>query len=348
VLFLSNMFRLSKARSFSLWIVCIIFFILAFAAGWFSRGQASGVSFIPNDPALRAPGNYKYINPLLTCGTWDSKDFDEYAVFKNQVTHFIADTVKAGTADTVSVYFRDLSGPHWFGVNENLKFSPASLLKVPVMIAYLKYAEKNPEILKKTIAYDGSVDLNKHEYFRSPYYITPGKSYKVSDLLTAMIVNSDNNATALLDTSINPHSLTEVFTDLGLSIPDNTTSVDSIDFMSPKSYSYFFRVLYNATYLSRDSSERALDLLHLPDFLQGIEATVPTDVTVAQKFGERSVLTSTGALDHRELHDCGIVYHPKYPYVICVMTKGKDFAGLVSTIQNINRIVYDDVSKSEL
>jgi len=100
-------------------------------------------------------------------------------------------------------------------------------------------------------------------------------------------------------------------TDLGLSVPLAQPDVASTILCPRSRISYFFRVLYNATYLSSDSSEHALSLLNLPDFPQGIEATVPKGVAVAQKFGERSVFTSTGAVDHRELHDCGIIYYPK-------------------------------------
>lgn len=341
-----GMLQPCKSKGFRLWATGVAVFVLAFGIGWFSRTRLYGGNFVPTDPALRASGNYKYINPLLACGTWENKDFDEYALFKNRVAKFVGDVTESGAADIVGVYFRDLLGPRWFGINENVKFSPASLLKVPIMIAYLKSAEKNSEILNKTIYYDGNLDLNKNERFRSPYGIAAEKSYKVDDLLTAMIVNSDNNATMLLDDNINKASLTEVFTDLGLSIPsDDSSNSASADFISPKSFSYFFRVLYNATYLNNDFSEKALSLLAGPDFPQGIQAGLPIAVLAAQKFGERSVFSTTGKFQYEELHDCGIVYYPARPYLLCVMTKGKSFDSLVSVIQNISKIIYTAIAK---
>ena len=81
-----------------------------------------------------------------------------------------------------------------------------------------------------------------------------------------------------------------------------------------------------------------------PDFPQGLQAGVPTDIEVAQKFGERQVFTPQGDLTERELHDCGIVYHANEPYVLCIMTRGKDFNTMTSNIKDISKIVYDHVS----
>jgi len=42
-----------------------------------------------------------------------------------------------------------------------------------------------------------------------------------------------------------------------------------------------------------------------------------------------------------QLHDCGIVYYPQRPYVICVMTKGRDLDVLKNVIKGISEIVYE-------
>ncbi len=323
--------------------LCLVLCALAFSAGWLAHGMTPTGAYLPVDPPLRAKGDYKYINRLLACGTWESADSDQYSLLKRKVENFLTTATNSGKVSSAGIYFRELQGGRWFGINENAKFSPASLLKVPIMIAYLKSAEKQSKILDAVLAYDGTFDLNKEEYFRSPYWIGAGNGYKVSDLMTAMIVNSDNNATSLLFNAIDQSSLAEVFTDLGLSIPaDNTPTVDDI---SPKSFSYFFRVLYNATYLNEEFSEKALDLLGRAQFPRGIQAGVPSGTTTAQKFGERSVLSKDGTLQYRELHDCGIVYSSVRPYVLCIMTRGNDFNDLVSVIQNVSAMTYEEVTK---
>ena len=113
--------------------------------------------------------------------------------------------------------------------------------------------------------------------------------------------------------------------------------------MSVEEFATFFRVLYNATLLSKDMSEKALDLLARAEFKEGLVEGVPASVTVAHKFGER-VFGSNGEI--KELHDCGIVYYPEHPYLLCVMTKGSSFEYLDDGIREISHIVYEKVNRT--
>jgi beta-lactamase class A len=84
-------------------------------------------------------------------------------------------------------------------------------------------------------------------------------------------------------------------------------------------------------------------LLSQTRFADGLVGGVPTGIPVAHKFGERT-FQQGGVVQHKELHDCGLVYHPKGPFGLCVMTRGIDFADLAQTIRKITRMVYDEVS----
>ncbi|MEN9613909.1 MAG: hypothetical protein RLZZ347_216 [Candidatus Parcubacteria bacterium] len=294
-------------------------------------------SFNEADSTLRLRGKYNLINPLLVCGNTDSKDFDEYNDLKLKIQKVINAKITDGSAKTVSVYFR--SNGKWLGINENEKYSPASLNKVPIMMAYYKKAEENPGILSQELIYDGSFDQNKQETFRSEYDITPG-AYTIENLIKAMIVNSDNNALILLYNNIDHNSLKEVYTDLGLSVTSDSGLIDSI---SAKEYSYFFRLLYNATYLNDTYSERAMELLASASFPQGIRSGIPKNTTIAQKFGERSTPNKNGIDIERELHDCGIVFNQTHPYNICIMTRGTNFEQLSNTIKAVSTVVYQEI-----
>lgn len=315
-----------------------IFLLCGLLVGGLVSGMFPLRSQFTPESSLRAQGDYKFTNPLLTCGSPDNKSFEEFSPFKKELQDYIDTQVSLGTASKIGFYFRDLNGARWFGINENEQFSPASLLKVPLMIAYYKFAETHPDVLDSTLWYGNTVDANQGETFVSSNPIVAGQAYTVRELLSAMIEKSDNNATNLLSSHINKKSLSEVYTDLGLSVPYGTSA--TVDFMSAKSYSYFFRVLYNATYVSRTHSEQALGLLAAPDFPNGLQASVPTTVEVAQKFGERTVLSPNGAVQFRELHDCGIVYYPNQPYLLCVMTKGQNFDELSAVIRSVGKLIY--------
>ena len=113
--------------------------------------------------------------------------------------------------------------------------------------------------------------------------------------------------------------------------------------ISPREYSRFFRTLYNGTYLSHDLSEQTLDLLSKTNFTQGLVAGIPKDIAVSHKFGEQTIniVNLNNQQVIRELHDCGIVYLPNNPYLICIMTKGIDFINLQTVIKDISKISWD-------
>ena len=82
--------------------------------------------------------------------------------------------------------------------------------------------------------------------------------------------------------------LGDVFRDLDISVPSDYAQQY---FISAKNYSLFFRVLYNATYLSREMSEKALGLLSKTVFRDGLTAKLPSSVVVSHKFGEWVLLS---------------------------------------------------------
>jgi poly(A) polymerase Pap1 len=85
-------------------------------------------------------------------------------------------------------------------------------------------------------------------------------------------------------------------------------------------------------------SNKALEVLSQTEFDECIHGSVPEGTKVAHKFGERK----NGK--EQQLHDCGIVYYPQNPYLLCVMTKGKNISELLPIIKHVSKEVYDEVS----
>ena len=180
-------------------------------------------------------------------------------------------------------------------------------------------------------------NLNGAETIKATEYILPHKSYTINELIRYMIVDSDNNATAILLKNIEPKILESIYGDLGVELPTDPT-----DYISAKTYSLFFRILYRSTYLTRDMSEKAMKLLSESEFNDGLKAGVPAGIKLAHKFGEYEGRDNSGSVT-KELHDCGVVYYPKHPYMLCVMTKGSDLGNLKEVIKNISQTVYTEI-----
>jgi len=314
-------------------------FLFAIFLCWL--GYQKGLIFIPTpNKVLRLnQTNYPLIDPLLLCNT-EPKDFNLDKKLTSTVKDFVNARIAANKAENMSVYLIDYASGKWVGVNENERYDPASMLKVPIMIAYYKNVETNPTILSQSTSYTGD-DQNTGEYFKSKNTIKAGQMYTIEQLIQSMIENSDNTASALLESYIDKNSLYTVYTDLGLPVP---ADAPNIQYLSAKLYAYFFRILYNGTYLDKKYSERALEYMTKSD-IPGIRAGVPAGVTVAQKFGERSIYDTNGALKDRELHDCGIVYKKDSPYLLCIMSRGQNFDDLAKNISDLSQLVYENIDK---
>ncbi len=294
----------------------------------------------------KCDSNLKMITLDLKCNKTYVIDKAEYLTLRDKITSYIADEMAAGHLMRAGVYFRDLDNGPTMGINEKDKFVPASLLKVPLMITYLNIADDTPDILNEKLGFDWSTLPGLEQYYKPSHTIEPKTPYTVNELLYNMIAYSDNASYDVLLQHLKDIDPTmgiffSTFQDLG--IIDPASSLDQS--ISTKSYASIFRALYNASYLSKESSEKALEMLAASDFNDGLVAGVPTGTVVAHKFGERYGIT---AKDFKELHDCGVVYYPGNPYLLCVMTEGPDYSGLAAVIQNVSRMVYTEVNSRKL
>jgi len=147
-----------------------------------------------------------------------------------------------------------------------------------------------------------------------------------------MIVESDNDAAFLLYGAADERAVRAAYADLGLRFPETD---DASDTTTVAEFARFFRFLYNSTYLTEEYSEYALGLLAEARFNGGIVDGTPGSLTIAHKFGERTLSGAVLGAPIRELHDCGIVYHPERPYLLCIMTKGHTFDDLANIIRGI-------------
>ena len=167
--------------------------------------------------------------------------------------------------------------------------------------------------------------------------LVSGEEYTVEQLLEHLIKYSDNDALTALYPLLPEKEYVSLFDRLGVkgvNLSDAQTTLTVVE------YSTFFRVLYNASFLSQEMSEKALELLVGATYDGGLSGGVPRSVPVAHKFGERDLGDG-----FYQLHDCGIVYEPQKQYLLCVMTRGKNQNELSSVIKEISKYTYEQVSK---
>lgn len=303
--------------------------LLAAGCGRFQRQDRQAVQY----HRQKTP-RYPLVTPLLDVD--ENIEFRELRPLRAAVNGLVSRRVApGGGVEAMAVYFRDLNGGPWFGVNEREPFIPASLFKVPIMMVLLKKAEEDaPGLLKLKITPDERYSAEDQEP-APEQQVQSGRTYTIEELIRLMIVHSDNRAHGLLLDYLDHGGFRHLFEDLGLPPPD----LRSEAYLSAREYSAFFRILYNASFLSRADSNWALSLLTQTSYKDGLVAGLPPGTVAAHKFGTRRY---EGKPD-KQLHDCGIVYHPRLPYLLCVMTRGRSMAEQAAAIRDVSALVHKTV-----
>lgn len=283
--------------------------------------------------------SFKYIRTAAeTRGSDEHRVTRELAPFRYKVKALIDERTAKNDARAVSVYFRDLNNGTWFGIGEKEKISSRSLLKLPLMIAYFKWAEANPLVLRKSLTYSSANSAEGGGGEKSG--MEPGRQYTVNDLIFRMITEDNSDAYSLLFANIPRPRIDKVFKDLNVEYDPHRDE----DVMSLRAFASFYRVLFNASYLNEEMSEKALRYLAKPSL---ISSGVPFNVEIAGKTGMRTVKIPVNGKEEEfeQIHQICIIYHSRRPFLIGIMARGEDPDSLVKVIRDVTKLVYEEVDQ---
>lgn len=318
-----------------------------FACGIFAAGILLGWKITPSLTGVDASGfkplrakdaDYPLIEPLLSCRINTSAATQAYSSLQTSLEDDIDHAIASENVTRASVFLRNFESGEWLGVNGDDGYSPSSLMKILTLIAYLRVSETTPGYLDQTITVTSIPKLAQQNILPANTAIV-GKTYTVRELLTMMIIDSDNASANILNENINQVVLQNIMSDLEISSLDESTNFA----ISPRLFSRFLTILYNSTYLSRANSQYALELLTQTTFTDGMLSGLSDNLTTAHKFGENTFIDPDGT--HKaQLHECGIVYRNE-PYLLCIMTEGTNRDSLPGLIQTLTKTVDDFMAK---
>jgi beta-lactamase class A len=314
----------------------VVLFLLVLLSGYFLLQSKQHRKLIQEPLAHQTKCSYEYINPNR-CEPALVRKTKEYAVLRGELNDVIDRETKNGKLTSGAVYFRDLQSGPIININDQEDFIPASLLKLPLLITYYKKAEEDPSILSRKIKVAGDV-ASLDQNIKPEQTAQIGQTYTIDQLLALLVTQSDNTSWKVLLNDLRKNYSEEDFigtlSDLGIVDPRKRNDQQ---YITVQEYASVFRLLYNSSYLNIDMSDKALKLLTQSSFHDGLVAGLPNDIVVAHKFGEQK----NG--NEQQLHDCGIVYYPPNPYILCVMTRGYETDELTPIIKEISQKVYDEV-----
>ncbi|MFN8164823.1 MAG: serine hydrolase [Bacteroidia bacterium] len=320
-------------KKIPLYIVLLLVTAITVAISYFFLKKAPQKENIvekkPAEIELIRNTQYEFIKPLMMIET--PEEDPSFATLKNMLENYYSAEKGNGSIQSVSVYLRDLNYGKWMSINPNEEYSPGSMLKIITLISMLKDSEKDKSVLERRVFFEKHFsELPSQTIVASP--LQPGKDYSIRELLEKMIIDSDNDATALLGTQTNFTTYFAFLQEIQFTLPE----LGQKDYpITASKYSRLFRVLFNSSYLNQQNSEYALNLLSQSKFKEGIAKYIPKNTKVAHKFGERFI----GA--DLQWHESGIVYLKDRPFLLTVMSRGADQNKLKEILSTTGQTVFD-------
>jgi beta-lactamase class A len=231
----------------------------------------------------------------------------------------------------LGVYFEYLPTGASVGVKDQLQVEIGSLAKVPAVMGVYR------EIEQKTISINDVLtvtEANLDNRFGDLWKKGAGTTLSVEEAIRLTLQESDNTAASVLTESLSNETLLDVFDELDL--PKTRTGPFPV--MSPKSYASVFRNLFLSAYLSHESSNAILEQLTRTKFSDKLPSGVPAEISVAHKIGVFRIA------DTQDIYsDCGIIYVPSRPYILCVMVAADESIAR-EEINAYSKMVYSFVS----
>lgn len=235
--------------------------------------------------------------------------------------------------DSFAFYFEYLPTGTSIGVNEKTDFIAASLIKLPVVMTYY-YELEQKGITKST----QTVTIEKKHMDRSfgdLWKRGEGSQISLEEAAKLMLTDSDNTAFYVLRDYIAKKSFDQVYNGLDIEVRTNKDEV----ILSAKEYSSILKALYFSSILNKEHSQKILDLLSRTKFSDKLPAGVPKGIIVSHKIGSYD--------DGNMLfyQDCGIVYVPQRPYLLCMISKSDENQARERMVK-LSKTVYDYVNRA--
>ena len=232
-----------------------------------------------------------------------------------------------------SFYFEYLPDGTSIRVGDDSELVAASLIKLPLVMNLYRAAELGDVDLNKTVAIAPSeVDDAYGDLYKkgAGYHLTLREAARLA------LEDSDNTAAHVVYDAANGLLSYDQQSLAQLDIDQTLQQGQAV--ISAKSYSSILKSLYFSAYLSKGDSQELLGYLTHSSATNRLTKQLPKDVLVAHKIGVNNTAWSES--------DCGIVYVPKRPYMICVMVGLPDDQAN-AFIADISKQVYDYVSQQQ-
>jgi beta-lactamase class A len=256
---------------------------------------------------------------------------------------------KSGS-EVIAVAVRDLETGLEYGRHADRWFHAASTIKIAILLG-VYHGLHTGELVHHSRVHVRNRFLSAHdgEPFRvsadrdanSAVHAAIGKTMRIEELASHMIVTSSNLATNLLLDLVGLEHVQNVLLELGIEGVDVRRGVEDerayehgiVNRVTANGLVDLLRLIAEERAFSAELSREMLEVLYDQEFNGGIPARLPKGVRVAHKTGDISTVA----------HDAGIVYAPdRKPYILSVLSEWPpEVSKRSSTIAAVSYAVYE-------
>lgn len=240
---------------------------------------------------------------------------------------------------TVSVAVRNIENARDFDLNPDAVISSASVIKVPILVEALRQVREN------ALSLDTEYVINDPEPARGAgvlRYLHQGISLTLHDLLTLMIIVSDNFATNRLIDIVGMENVNRTMG--GMGFPNTLLRRKMMDWeaieqgrdnvTTAREMAGLLARIARGECLGGGWDEMIVKTLSRQQDTRLLGLFLPDEAELANKTGGRTGIQN----------DCGIVAAPGTRYSIAVLTSGAKSSGdAVVAIGRISRAVWDEL-----
>ena len=245
----------------------------------------------------------------------------------------------ATVSGTVCLSFRDLKTGEQFDLQGDRSVHSASTIKLVIMAELMARVAAGALSLDQKITVTPEMKPGGDGILKE---LEPGHSFSLREIMTLMIIVSDNQATNILIDLLGMAAINDRAKAMGLSnsvlgrkMMDSEARKQGRDnFISANDMASILRAIYDGSLIDAEASKTMLDILLRQQQSGRLQLYLPEEVPVAHKCGD---------LDYLE-NDGGIVYVDDHPYILVVLTssmpsnkEGREVIG------HLSKLVYDHI-----
>jgi len=236
---------------------------------------------------------------------------------------------------TIGLYYKDLTSGKEICYNDDVAFTAASVIKLPIMMDVYKRADSSEMSLSDLLEMKNFKKVGGCGAIAS---IDEDISLSLGSLVKLMITISDNTATNILIKHVGVERLKQSFMEMGLQKTEVGRELYDMEaaergiqnYFAPKEIGGLLEGLYNGTFIDRAASDEMISILKAQQICHKIPDSLPAGVEVANKTGEVSGVT----------HDAGIVYGER-PFIFVFASMQTDTSLANQALRKLARVCYD-------